>query len=143
MDQITNQIYIGSFQDAFSLDLLKEKNITAVLCVAAEIEDGYPWDIIYHHVPLFDCPLDGDEIDSPELLDIAVKSLETMIKSNHVVLVHCVSGISRSTAVVGVYLSRKDSISFDSAVKQIKRKRPKVDPSDEMINLSNKVLDMF
>ncbi|KAL5527960.1 hypothetical protein ACEPAG_6761 [Sanghuangporus baumii] len=54
---------------------------------------------------------------------------EAVPRQKHRVLVHCVMGISRSTAVVCAYLMATRHLSFPSALMFIRKRRPRVHPN--------------
>ncbi|KNZ72586.1 Tyrosine-protein phosphatase yvh1 [Termitomyces sp. J132] len=55
--------------------------------------------------------------------------IETALKNNGKVLVHCVMGISRSATVVAAYLMKTRKISRATAIKYIKQRRPEIHPN--------------
>jgi protein-tyrosine phosphatase len=50
------------------------------------------------------------------------------------VLVHCMAGISRSSAVIIAYMMRRLSVSLENALAYVKAKRPKINPNEGFIH---------
>lgn len=96
ISEITNLISIGDSEDARRAD---NKKYDAILNVAIDFDwrDGFKW---RHKVGLLDGP--GNH---PATFFAAVVLLDSLIKSNKRVLVHCGAGMSRSVMVVAAWLA--------------------------------------
>lgn len=46
------------------------------------------------------------------------------------VLVHCAAGVSRSTTAVVAYLMKTEGLDVEAALRQVRAKRPFVDPNE-------------
>ena len=57
-----------------------------------------------------------------------------MIKQNRIVLVHCVSGISRSCVVIMGYLNLT-GIPLEESLKMVEKARPAVRPEPDLMRL--------
>ena len=96
ISEITSQISIGDSDDARRAD---NKRFDAVLNVAIDFDwrDGFKW---RHKVGLLDGP--GNH---PATFFAALVLLDSLVKSNKRVLVHCGAGMSRSVMVVAAWLT--------------------------------------
>jgi protein-tyrosine phosphatase len=48
--------------------------------------------------------------------------------------VHCMAGISRSSAVIIAYIMRRLGVNFENALAYVKAKRPKINPNEGFIH---------
>jgi protein-tyrosine phosphatase len=141
-DQITENIYVGSWQDAMarSPDLLKKEGITAVLNVALDLMNPrveYHKDFVMCHIPLTDGG--GNTV---AMCDLAVQALDTLLRANHKVLVHCISGKSRSVGTTATWLVQTGlHNSIDAAEADIKSKRERAEIQPDLKALFQQVLD--
>jgi protein-tyrosine phosphatase len=127
MDFIVENIAIGSYEDAIDIRNLQSHEITAVLNVAREVNHYYPPSILRLQIPLDD----GEPIKR-EHLKLAINFLKSA-SSERKVLVHCLAGISRSTAIVMCYLHEARGMSLDDAFSFIKAKRSQAQPHPALI----------
>lgn len=124
MEQITEQIYLGSINDAIKPDL--NNTVDVVLNVSSDmflagygaIADVEKWNVIFD---------DGKYVDIA-LIEKAVGVIEKAVGEGKRILVHCTAGISRSPMVVACYLAKKKGIDFDQAMEHIARIRRVVCP---------------
>lgn len=80
-------------------------------------------------VPLVDGP--GND---KQLFQKAIEALsEELVKGK--VLVHCVSGISRSAAIVIGYLHKYKGMTINDAYLHVRRLRPVINPKPELLEL--------
>lgn len=135
ISKITDQIFIGNADDARSLHHHRVSGVTCVLNCARDFDY-----IIQSTLPFKVGLIDGPG-NQKILLKVAVELLDTLIKSENRVLVHCIAGISRSPTVVATYLSWKTGISLEEAVKAIQNVRPGALPKSELIDLARGVLE--
>jgi len=102
--RLFNNFFIGDAEAAADATLLKAHGITAVVNVAAEINDPMYTDrCTYFKFPLYDDDLftasEHIQDEQAEWYKSAVDSVVRLMSDDHVVLVHCAMGISRSSAV--------------------------------------------
>lgn len=122
--KITDHIYLGS-QDCCDLDILKAHNITSVLSVGIEAPCRFS-DINYKFVPCLDLP-------ETDITDVLVKDcvpfIESCVKCNSNVLVHCNAGVSRSSTIVIGYLILVKNYTYDDAYSAVKIARCCIKPN--------------
>ena len=121
MDKIRDNVYVGSWQDAQHGNLVAH-GITAVLDMA--------WDS--HHIPhvhkefrYVKINLEDADWNKQYMKDLGVYTLKEMLRNGETVLVHCVSGHSRSVYVIARILAEWEDISIEEAFSVIKKKHPK------------------
>ena len=125
-DHIVDNVYLGSEKSAIDLDFLKANNIDRIIIAAAFCE------------PTFNKEKDGIDYmilnidDSPQeqIIDHFEKCFEFIEKDkDRNVLIHCISGISRSGSIVIAYTMKSKKVSFKEAWNFVKDKRNVVYPN--------------
>ena len=135
MSKITEQIWIGSYQDSTNDTFLKDNRITHILCCAKDCK-GLPDNLdptiyTYFRVPMIEKPVGALKIEG--WFRTAAKKLDEWISEGHRVLVHCVAGISRSVSTVITYLILYRKFSFRAAFHLVKQHRVKMNPYSEYL----------
>ena len=124
MSQITESIWIGSYDDVCNDELLNERQITHILCCGEELDlrAGYPYsrDRIGHKIPLEDNVADENTV--ARFLEGAAK-LNEWVSQGRRVIVHCMAGMSRSVSVVITYLMYYKGWSYQTAYTLVKLRR--------------------
>mmetsp|Transcript_3175 Transcript_3175/g.4915 ORF Transcript_3175/g.4915 Transcript_3175/m.4915 type:complete len:307 (-) Transcript_3175:328-1248(-) len=123
---ITKHIVIGSKRDAADAGILRRIGITHVLNVAVQLNNNFPGSFIYHKVNMLDSP-DTNIMDFYEESVAFIRRVEQL---NGRVLVHCVSGVSRSVAIVLLHLMSTYDIFLKHAYNHIRTCRPYIHPND-------------
>lgn len=126
INHIINDIYIGDWQDA----KYHEKEFGTIFTVAFDSPYISKGGFFYRLV-------DGPSSDNKHWLGRAVHDLEEVRRfGSGKILVHCVSGFSRSTVVVAGYMVRKGFVhTVEDALYHIKKIRPLANPVPELIKL--------
>ena len=126
-------LWLGSKQDASDADFLLRNNITFVLNCAGAGARGTPADFACEYEQLNavdDYQFQIIRRSSGQGLNFlraaAAASALADAGSGERVLVHCMSGVNRSAAIVAAYLMREHGKSALEAVKQIAAVRPQV-----------------
>lgn len=127
-----NSIYLGSqsavggFPDKWNYgvadfdrvrDVLKEKQITSVVC-CAELYDLFPSDFEYLHIPMES----NDNFDIRNACITAWSWIDEKINHGSVI-VHCNAGCHRSATVVVGYLCHKNGLAVEASLQYVKSKR--------------------
>ena len=117
--KINKNIYIGNLYTAFNKDYLKELGITHVLRVGEDIPDYFQEDFKYLSIDII------DEAGSCiyHFFEPAIKFIDECIDEKGIVLVHCVSGISRSVSLVIAYFMKKKKINYTIAYDLVNKHR--------------------
>lgn len=112
---IAGILWIGNARDARDIRGILDKEITAVVDLAAEEPPiVYPREIVYCRFPL----LDGAGNDR-SILQAAVDVTVKFIGGQLPTIVACSAGMSRSPAIVAAAIARTDGILFDDALRRI------------------------
>jgi protein-tyrosine phosphatase len=99
MTQLTDNLFVGSLDDAFDDRILSK--VTHILNVAAEIDIRHRLHHNYYRVRIND---DDENDDVRFVLDECVEYIHEAISQGGKVLVHCLEGVSRSVCVCIAYL---------------------------------------
>lgn len=123
INKIIDEIYIGDWQDAAR----HVKEFIDIYTVA--FDSPFKGN---HFYPL----VDGTYPDNKRLLYNAISDLmSTREKNEGRILVHCVSGFSRSVSVVAGYIITKYNYGVEDALGYIKNIRPLANPVYELFKL--------
>lgn len=132
MDEITPDIYIGSYEDSQNLELLKEKGIRSILSLIR-----LSTDIDYSSLNLERREVvelvDGPRNATSSVIH-AVNTLSSLVAEASPVLVHCFAGRSRAPSIVACYFIWYREMDYTEAWARISRRRD-VFPTRGMKNL--------
>ena len=137
-------IYIGPYpQNANDIISLSKSNINAILNVQSEGDLKYrqinikalknkckELNIEYVHYPIED--FNSDDLFNK--LKGAGDELNTLLKKDKIVYVHCTAGMSRAAATVIIYLILYEDFNVESAKNYCKKYRPVICPNYDVIN---------
>src|SRR6266853_5444293 len=121
MDQITNDIWIGSFVDANDRDALRREGIQSVLCLNGCQREIKADKLGVKQIEVVEL-VDGRG-NRPEVFLRAVGLLKKLTTKHSPVLVHCHAGQSRSAAVVCKFFMKEEGANLQEAMKRITAKR--------------------
>lgn len=128
MTQIWHRLWIGGLVDA---DGLAEENpcgINTVISLCEECVASKRRDVNYVHVSIMDeQPIPVGKFDA--VMDAIMENIRW-----GTVLLHCGAGISRAPAMTAAYMHLVGFMNFDSALAQIKWRRPFIAPSEILLN---------
>eukprot|EP00742_Colponemidia_sp_Colp-10_P004515 GILJ01004819.1.p1 GENE.GILJ01004819.1~~GILJ01004819.1.p1 ORF type:complete len:171 (-),score=20.11 GILJ01004819.1:382-894(-) len=101
MQEIVPNLFLGSDNDASQSDLLRSSNIRFILnCAPSDCKTYFPEQFEYAEVPWEDVIYQ----DITEDVKKVVQEIDSHVKNDKAVLVHCLMGVSRSSSVVLAYL---------------------------------------
>jgi protein-tyrosine phosphatase len=109
LGKISDILYVGNWQDARNVSY--DNTPFNIMTVAFDS----PW-IGHLQWKLVDGPAEGNE----HLFHLAIENLKEFQDEKKLTLVHCVSGQSRSCAVVAGYLMKSRNITYEQALEIIK-----------------------
>jgi dual specificity phosphatase 12 len=121
MDQITDEIWIGSFNDAQDCKALSKSGIRSILCLDGCLRGRDTRELGVERVEVIEL-IDGRG-NRPEVFLRAVTVLAELKKRNAPVLVHCHAGQSRSAAVVCKFFMKHEANGLSEAIKKITSRR--------------------
>eukprot|EP00929_Paragymnodinium_shiwhaense_P011056 TRINITY_DN11631_c0_g1_i1.p1 TRINITY_DN11631_c0_g1~~TRINITY_DN11631_c0_g1_i1.p1 ORF type:complete len:422 (+),score=87.67 TRINITY_DN11631_c0_g1_i1:155-1420(+) len=113
-DQIVPNLYLGGITAASDTNTLVDLGFKAVCCCCREMEvpDGdFSKELEYYRVDVEDMSREPIELYFPE----AIEFIDSYVKQEHPVLVHCRAGVSRSATVVIAYLMQKQGYTLHDA----------------------------
>ncbi|KAL4447664.1 hypothetical protein ABPG75_004883 [Micractinium tetrahymenae] len=106
-------LFLGSYDHASRQEILKTLGVGYILNTVPSCQALYKNSFIYHTVS-----------GSPPPFDECYAFLDKVQRKEGRVLVHCMSGLSRSAAVVIYYLMRRNSWRLSEAYRWVKDRRP-------------------
>jgi len=121
MDQINNDIWIGSFVDAKDSDRLRREGIRSILCLDGCLLGVKADELGVDKIEVIEL-IDGRG-NRPEVFLRAVRLLKELSAKHPPLLVHCHAGQSRSAAVVCKFFMKEKGDSLGQAMKRITAKR--------------------
>jgi hypothetical protein len=125
MDLIIDNLYIGNYPAALSIDLLKTTGITSILLAGKDMECMFPDSFTYKVIPLYDSP----NTNITKYFGEANKFIKENIEEGKV-LVHCGAGVSRSVSLVLAYLISEHGMPYSDALALVKSKRKCANPNN-------------
>jgi dual specificity MAP kinase phosphatase len=127
-DHIIDNIYLGSQKCGVDVNKLFELNIKYVLILGKGMTRNFN-DVIYKVIEIDD----SLEQDLSNYIKEALKFISESQQNNSNILVHCVSGISRSASIVIAYIMDKHKMNYDQAFSYVKTKRVTIRPNSNFI----------
>ena len=124
---ITQHIILGGRDEVSNNSLLKSYGVTHILNVAQQLPNYHSEsDFIYSKVPL----LDDAKTNITEHMGEISDFLSHVESIGGRVVVHCISGVSRSVAVILMHLILAHYVPLLTAHRYIKSGRPFIDPNE-------------
>jgi len=127
--QITDYIYLGEEASSTNKEKLQELGIKNILIAAAFLEKHYPKDFNYAYFDLDDFP----DADIYKYLDEMVNFIEKSVMNKEKILIHCVSGMSRSASAVIAYMIKSKKMEYQDAFDFVKSKRKIICPNSGFV----------
>ncbi|XP_078572456.1 dual specificity protein phosphatase 19-like [Branchiostoma floridae x Branchiostoma japonicum] len=119
-------LFLGSQDVTVRPELLRSKNVTHVLNVAAGVEtETFPDAFAYKHVPILDLP----DTNITEFFPECFAFISAAVTSGGA-FVHCNAGVSRAVSIVVGYLMTTEGLEFEDAYAQVKEIRSSARPND-------------
>ncbi|CAC5379693.1 DUSP [Mytilus coruscus] len=119
-------LYLGSYRDAISQDIIQVNDISYILNVSTTcpqppfIQEGH-----FFRIPV------NDNYSAKMLpfFEEAFQFIDKIREANGCVLIHCLAGISRSPTLAIAYIMKHLKMSSDDAYRYVKDKRPTISPN--------------
>ena len=130
-DENKGYLFIGSYKAATDHLSLRRNGVNFILSLVdpAVIKNDMFEDIKYHFVNIRDHPRAPIENHFSECYNFIKKGLK---EGN--VLVHCYSGISRSVAIIIMYLMKSLNIPYQGALEIVKVSRIQANPNNGFVS---------
>uniref|UniRef100_A0A0C9RY48 TSA: Wollemia nobilis Ref_Wollemi_Transcript_4429_1467 transcribed RNA sequence n=1 Tax=Wollemia nobilis TaxID=56998 RepID=A0A0C9RY48_9CONI len=116
-------LYLGSYDNASRAELLKAQGIARILNTVPACQNLYKNSFVYH------CLKEEQTLPFNEAVDF----IEQCRKDNVRVLVHCMSGQSRSPAIVIAYLMRYKGWRLAESYQWVKERRPSINLNSAVV----------
>lgn len=117
--EIAPGVYIGSIGSALNKDYLLSNGVTHILTVADKINPSFPEYFQYKNLEI----LDTYSTNILNIFQEAIDYIDFALSSGGKILVHCFAGRSRSGTICCAYLMKKNGLTLEQALKEIKEKR--------------------
>jgi predicted protein tyrosine phosphatase len=122
---IGERLFMGSFQAACNGSALADAHVTHILSVISSgcVPADPRFTVRTVHI---------DDVERADLLSVLPDCLafcDLALDSGGAVLIHCMSGVSRSAAVAMAFKMRREQLSVADALAALKAARPDVDPN--------------
>lgn len=125
--QVWKRHYIGGLDDADALAAGNPSGITTVISLSEVPVESKRRGINYLHMPIED-----DEPVPVHQFDRILDALSENIRWG-TVLLHCGQGISRAPSMTAAYMDAVGYKGIDSAITEIRQKRPFIHPSSTLL----------
>jgi hypothetical protein len=123
---VTQNIALGGRDDAKDRNLLISWGITHVLNVARQMDNFHPNDFVYLKLPL----TDTDDTPIGHLSGIIVDFISQVEKMNGRVFIHCISGVSRTSAACIMHMMIRHGLYLRQSWEYLHSCRPIIAPND-------------
>ena len=132
-DHIIDNVYLGSQKSSVDINKLLELGIGYVLILGKGMKGDF--DQITYRIIDID---DSLEQNISNCIAGALEFISESQRNNSKVLVHCVSGVSRSASIVIAYIMDKHKLNYDQAFAHVKTRRAVIRPNTNFVQqLSN------
>jgi hypothetical protein len=129
INEVYNNVFIGDFASACNYEELQKCGITHIVTVIVGVGKMYPHLFTYHVIDICDRTYTNIKLHFDNCSDF----IDSAIKSEGKVLIHCQKGVSRSATIVAAYLIKKQNFTTDDALAKIKSVRDCINPNDGFI----------
>lgn len=126
---IENFIILGDREMAKSRNRLIALGVTHVLNAAQQLRNYHEDSFIYCHVDMLDSPKENIH----EHLPRALAFIDDAKRQRTNILVHCISGVSRSVTLVTAWLIVRKRMKLADALRAIKHHRPLSHPNETFL----------
>ncbi|KJA17715.1 hypothetical protein HYPSUDRAFT_1004786 [Hypholoma sublateritium FD-334 SS-4] len=116
---LKNKLYLGNLSAALSVEEKQRLSISHIVSVCPNYQSTGPTHL---NISIEDTEYDDLLINLPQVCAFIQDALDHGGR----VLVHCVMGISRSSAAVAAFLMKTKNMSLSAAIFQLKKARPQV-----------------
>ena len=127
MTRIWERLYLGSLADAEELADGNPHRISTVVSLSERPVEARRASINYLHFPIED-----DKPVSVRQFDRILDALSENIRWG-TVLLHCAQGVSRAPSMAAAYMDAVGYKGIDAAIKEIRKARSFVHPSDVLL----------
>ncbi|KAG9110285.1 hypothetical protein FRC07_008219 [Ceratobasidium sp. 392] len=129
MDEVIENLWVGDFGAATSLELLEEAGVKYVVsCMRGKVRVHET--MRRHQIPLDDT----EEQDVLSYLPATIAFIQSALASGDGVLIHCMAGMSRSATIAAAYLMHSQGLDPTGALELIREVRPVIEPNPAFLH---------
>ena len=123
---VKNKLYLGDMFDANDADMIKNKNISCIICVAERLK------IINTNpsVKVYNYELSDDYNCN---ISLYFDEIGEIIKKENSVLVNCAAGVSRSATIVLAYIMKYYNLDLKTAFLLVRKRRERICPNKKFM----------
>ncbi|UJR26699.1 hypothetical protein I4U23_008015 [Adineta vaga] len=130
-DKIDDHIWLGDIDSSKNHQALDDLNITHILTVLDFSPERSKDDRrIRKHIHAYDLHTN----DLIAEFESCYQFIDQAVNKNQNILIHCHAGMSRSATIACAYLMKKYNLSYETALEQLRTKRPCVYPNPGFAN---------
>ena len=122
-NEIETNLWLGDYRASLDKDFIKRHNIKLVINLSKNLNFVDLDDVEKYRVPIHDNRSHESDVGMISHFPEVYKKIDSYLKLNKGVLVHCRAGMQRSATVVALYLMKKRNLDFENAKKYIRSKR--------------------
>ena len=123
---VKNKLYLGDMFDANDADMIKNKNISCIICVAERLKiiNTNPCVKVYNY-----------ELSDDYNCNISLyfDEIGEIIRKENSVLVNCAAGVSRSATIVLAYIMKYYNLDLKTAFLLVRKKRERICPNKKFM----------
>ena len=119
---IKNKLYLGDMFDANDADIIKNKNISCIICVAERLKIINP----NPDVKVYNYELSDDYNCN---ISLYFEEIGEIIKNENRVLVNCAAGVSRSATIVIAYIMKYYNLDLKNTFIRVRYNRNRICPN--------------
>ena len=134
LHEVFDDIFVGNISTAHNKEILNRHRITHVISALSGLPELYPESYDYKTLDL----LDNKYQDIYHEFNETNKFIDTALKNDGRVYVHCMAGRSRSVTIVCAYLMYKYGYTPNEALKIIKTQRECAQPNEGFMEQLNR-----
>jgi protein-tyrosine phosphatase len=127
MTQIWERLFIGSFADAEELAAGNPHGITTVISLSEVAVRTKREDVKYVHLPIED----DEPVPVRQFYGVTDAIRKNILWGT--VLLHCGVGVSRAPSFAAAYITSVGYKGIDAAIREIRKVRPFIHPSTELL----------
>lgn len=120
---IINNLWLGNYRSAIDHNFLIKNNIELVINLSKTLDFLDNDKIFKYRIPIHDNLSNESNIGMIKYFDEAYELIDSYLKNNKGVLVHCKAGAQRSATLIALYLMKKNNIKSFLAKEYIQNKR--------------------
>jgi dual specificity phosphatase 12 len=120
---IEPNLWLGDFRSSLDKNFIKRNDIKLIVNLSKNLNFVDLENVEKYRVPIHDNRSHESDVGMISHFPEVYKKIDSYLKDNKGVLVHCRAGMQRSATIVALYLMKKRNLDFENAKKFIRSKR--------------------